>query len=1184
MFMDDTFRHALKRLALCGVSLLLALAAAAAQAQLLPETPQFRRLGVEQGLPSSRINDLAQDRAGYLWIATDDGVARFDGVDFRVWRYNPGVVNGMQGNLVNSLYVDRNDDVWLGVASGGLARIDAQRGAVEAIPEERVPGMKDGEVWSMTETADGRLWFATFGSGLYSREPDGNFVHHGPLPTGANGTVQPKLISMATDRDGVLWVGTLSGLSQRLDEEFVAVDAGPIDNEIVMGLFPESDGSMWIATRTQLWRRTAQGRYEPSPWAEQLVGLRVHGVQRDGRGGVWVHTSRGLFFDGGQGLRRLPALEAAEGDYQNMLIDRQGSLWFGDSEYGVVWLSSYWRSFATFSRAGAPGMALSMRQALALAKAPDGSLLLGGDDGRVDRIAADGRSVQRDILPKALLGENRVLSLLQREDGSLWVGTGRDLFRRDTGGAWQQWTRDSANAVPAGPIDFMVPMPDGSVWLSSYGGGLQQRAADGRVLKQVSENDGLGLTAPDAEQLLLGPDGALWVANQQGVLRWNGERFERMSPPGATSVQGMAFVDATQLWTYRLGVLERYRVEGEGLVLEQRADVGDDGLLAAEVGGIALDAAGRVWMTSVRGLMRYDPATRSTRLFGPGDGLADREFGLRPPLVLPDGRILAGTVSGALLFDPMTVAPDSRVSDLLIESIAVRRAEDLVNLDPALPIVLQPEDRDLRVVARLMSFSDPATHRYRFRLHGYDPDWVEVGANGERLLPRQSPGDYRLEIVAAGADGRWGTSTSLNISVLPPWWRTWWAQLGFGLAGLLTLLLAAAGYRFRVQRQTEKRRVEEQRRMEQQASEAKSTFLANLGHELRTPLTGVLGMAELLLNDSLPDTQKQRVETVQRAGQHLLRLVNDTLDLARIEAGRLSLHSEPFDVSSLLGDVAQLLRPLAEAKGLEFQLVLAPGLPPRLRGDEARVRQILLNLGSNAIKFTAQGKVAVRASAREGGGFSVEVEDTGIGITLAQQRHLFQRFEQAEGANTAKRFGGTGLGLAISRELAGAMGGTLLLKSQKDVGSCFTLELPLPEVSASASVTSLRREPAQGKSTPLHILLVEDEPVVAEVVVGLLTAQGHTVYHAPQALAALSLLKTERIDFGLLDLDLPAVDGFELARLIRQNGWTLPLVALTARAGADAEKQARAAGMDGFLRKPATGDMLAEALAGFRQN
>ena len=164
------------------------------------------------------------------------------------------------------------------------------------------------------------------------------------------------------------------------------------------------------------------------------------------------------------------------------------------------------------------------------------------------------------------------------------------------------------------------------------------------------------------------------------------------------------------------------------------------------------------------------------------------------------------------------------------------------------------------------------------------------------------------------------------------------------------------------------------------------------------------------------------------------------------------------------------------------------------------------------------------------------------------------------------------------------MGGTLQLRSQIGVGSCFTLDLPLPAASASEAVVSLRREPQKNSGGALHILLVEDEPIVAEVVVGLLTAQGHTVYHAPQALAALSLLKTERIDFGLLDLDLPAVDGFELARLIRQNGWSLPLVALTARAGADSEQQARAAGMDGFLRKPATGEMLAEALAGFRRD
>jgi signal transduction histidine kinase/ActR/RegA family two-component response regulator len=484
-----------------------------------------------------------------------------------------------------------------------------------------------------------------------------------------------------------------------------------------------------------------------------------------------------------------------------------------------------------------------------------------------------------------------------------------------------------------------------------------------------------------------------------------------------------------------------------------------------------------------------------------------------------------------------------------------------------------------------MSFADPAAHRYRFRLNGYDPDWVDVGPSGERLLPRQSPGRYTLDLVAAGADGRWSAPVTLTLEVLPPWWRTWWAWALYALTGLALGAVAAALYRRRVQAQAAARGLQDARRVEQQASEAKTAFLADLGHELRTPLTGVLGMTELMLKDPLPEPQRQRAETVMRAGQHLLRLVNDTLDLARIEAGRLRLEDETFELAALATDVGQLLRPNAEAKGLEFTVQLAPGLPPRVRGDEARLRQILLNLGGNAIKFTERGRVTLALHPRPEGGVQFDVEDTGIGLDDGQQRRLFQRFEQAEGEHTQRRFGGTGLGLAISRELARAMGGELTLRSAKGEGSCFSVRLPLPAdraIGPAADTAALRPtgEARGAARRPLALLLVEDDPVVAEVMLGLLGAQGHRVHHAPQALTALTLLKTERIDVGLLDLDLPAVDGFELATLIRQNGWTLPLIAVTARADAVSERRARAAGMDGYLRKPVTGAMLAEALDG----
>ncbi|MGL6290553.1 MAG: two-component regulator propeller domain-containing protein, partial [Silanimonas sp.] len=1132
--------------------LLWALASALPTFARVPETPQFRRIGIEQGLPSSRVNGLAQDRDGYLWIATDDGVARFDGLSMRVWRHNPGIVGGMPDNLVNALYIDRDDRVWLSFGKNGVGVIDTLRREVRPLHADDVPVFATADVWSIAETPDGSMWFASFSDGLFQRDAAGRIHHHGAVRSGAGTELETRVVSLATTTDGVLWIGTAAGLAQWVDGRVEPVSVTGLDGDPVTALHPEPDGSLWIAARSRLWRRTPDGRIEPSPWDEALAGVRVHGVQRDGRGGRWIYTVRGLFYDDGTGLRRFLSPEAAEGNYQQMLVDAQGGLWFGDAEFGLVWLSGYWRSFATLTRQSEADLQLSMRQAGAFAVDAEGGLLIGGDDGHLDRLDPTRRRIERHVAAPEVFAQARLYALANTADGALWVGAaGGRLLRRDTSGRWRRWLQGEPDAPPAGPIDFLLPMPDGDLWVASYGGGLQRRDAEGRVTLAVTPSSGHGLETQDTEAVMVGPDGAMWVANAQGLLRWDGERFVVELGAAGGPVQAVAFVDADDVWVYRPGLLQRWQRDDGAWTKVDEVDSGNDGLPSAEAGGLVRDAAGRLWLFTVRGLLRFDPETRATRRFGPGDGLAEIEFGLRPPLVLDDGVVIAGTVGGAVVFDPMQVEPDTRVATMVLDSISVRRAEDVVELDavaavqPDAVLTLQPEDRDLRVVARLMSFADPSAHRYRFRLNGYDPDWVEVGASGERLLPRQSPGRYQLDIVAAGADGRWSEPISLAFEVMPPWWRSGWAWAIYALLGAAVVAAVAALYRRRVQGQAAQRGLQDARRVAQQASEAKTAFLADLGHELRTPLTGVLGMTELMLKDPLPDAQRRRAETVMRAGQHLLRLVNDTLDLARIEAGRLLLQDDTFELAALAADVGQLLRPNAQAKGLEFAVQLAPGLPPRVRGDEARLRQILLNLGGNAVKFTERGRVTLSLRPLDGGGVQFDVEDTGIGLDDAQQQRLFQRFEQAEGEHTQRRFGGTGLGLAISRELARAMGGELTLRSTKGEGSCFSVRLPLVVdgafgIDAGAMRGGSEAAPA-GAARPLDILLVEDDPVVAEVMLGLLASQGHRVHHASQALIALTLLKTERIDVGLLDLDLPAVDGFELATMIRQNGWTLPL-------------------------------------------
>ena len=712
-----------------------------------------------------------------------------------------------------------------------------------------------------------------------------------------------------------------------------------------------------------------------------------------------------------------------------------------------------------------------------------------------------------------------------------------------------------------------------------YGGGILIYSQEGRLLKDFSPKETLGGEAEAFIDLRFSPDGAPWYSDGKNLRRWDGARFVIVPLPVGEYVYSLDFASPHELWVARFGSLERYDWDGTGLHLRERVTA-QEGLPAVEARSVLATSTGNIWLNTVRGLVHYDAKQHRARLFGLRDGLPGLDFTLDVLKRSPGGPAIAMSKEGIVMFDPDQSLPAPRASSLAVETIELRRGEDTVPFsrlgDGVLHAVMQPGDRDLRIVARIVSFADPTAYRYRFRLNGYDPDWVDQGDRSERVFSSLSPGHYMLEIRAANADGVWSPIRQVEILVLAPWWQRWWAWVCYAIAAALLLWWMAHLYRLRLKRRHAFQMIAQKREMAEQASQAKSRFLANLGHEVRTPMTGVLGMSELLLSTSLDSHQQGQVQSIRRAGEHLLRLVNDALDLARVEAGRLELETVDFELDALVADAVGLMRPLADRKGLALRVDLAQDARGGWSGDPTRIRQILLNLLGNAVKFTEQGEVALSIAPIFPQGFSLVVSDTGPGLDAEQQQRLFRRFEQAEGARTASRYGGSGLGLAICQELALAMGGDIELRSAPGEGARFTVRLPLPRAAAPRVRTP--RAVADDAPVARDVLLVEDDAIVADVLVGMLQAQGRRVTHAGHALAAMAELSTGRFDIALLDLDLPGMDGLALARHLRGQGLRMPMIAITARADSGAELEAKEAGFDAFLRKPLTGDALGVAL------